>query len=59
MPVYLLVACQLMFAIITPALIAGVFANRMTFKAYVIFLVAWQLLVYYPCSYGMGRRMDG
>jgi len=48
-----------MFAIITPALIAGVFANRMTFKAYVIFLVAWQLLVYYPCSYGMGRRMDG
>jgi len=37
-----------MFAIITPALITGAFANRMTFKAYVIFLVAWQLLVYYP-----------
>jgi Amt family ammonium transporter len=37
-----------MFAIITPALITGAFANRITFKAYLIFLVAWQILVYYP-----------
>ncbi len=37
-----------MFAIITPALITGAFANRMTFKAYLAFLVGWQLLVYYP-----------
>ena len=47
-PVYLFVAYQLMFAIITPALITGAFANRMTFKAYLTFLVSWQLLVYYP-----------
>ena len=47
-PVYLFVAYQLMFAIITPALITGAFANRMTFKAYLTFLVGWQLLVYYP-----------
>ena len=47
-PVYLFAAYQLMFAIITPALITGAFANRMTFKAYFIFLIAWQLLVYYP-----------
>jgi len=48
MPVYLFAAYQLMFAIITPALITGAFANRMTFKAYFIFLIFWQLLVYYP-----------
>ena len=47
-PVFLFVAYQLMFAIITPALITGAFANRMTFKAYLTFLVSWQLLVYYP-----------
>jgi Amt family ammonium transporter len=47
-PVYLFAAYQLMFAVITPALITGAFANRMTFKAYIIFLVTWQLLVYYP-----------
>jgi Amt family ammonium transporter len=47
-PVYLFAVYQLMFAIITPALITGAFANRMTFKAYLTFLVAWQLLVYYP-----------
>ncbi len=38
----------MMFAIITPALITGAFANRVTFRAYVIFLIFWQLLVYYP-----------
>lgn len=47
-PVYLFVAYQLMFAVITPALITGAFANRMPFKAYLAFLVAWQLVVYYP-----------
>jgi len=47
-PVYLFASYQLMFAVITPALITGAFANRMTFKAYSMFLVGWQLLVYYP-----------
>ena len=47
-PVYLFVAYQLMFAVITPALITGAFANRMTFKAYLAFLIGWQLVVYYP-----------
>ena len=47
-PVLLFVVYQMMFAIITPALITGAFANRITFKAYLIFLVAWQILVYYP-----------
>jgi len=47
-PEYVFVAFQMMFAIITPALITGAFVNRISFKAYFIFLTAWQFLVYYP-----------
>ena len=47
-PLLLFVAYQMMFAIITPALITGAFANRIHFPAYLIFLVAWLLLVYFP-----------
>jgi len=42
---------QLAFAIITPALITGAFINRVSFKAYLIFLVLWQLIVYYPIAH--------
>jgi len=48
MPTLLFVVYQMMFAVITPALITGAFAGRITFKAYLIFLVAWQLFVYFP-----------
>ena len=41
-------AYQMMFAIITPALITGAFTGRVSFKAYLYFLVLWQLFVYYP-----------
>lgn len=47
-PLYIFIAYQMMFAIITPALITGAFVNRITFKGYLIFLVIWQLFVYYP-----------
>jgi ammonium transporter, Amt family len=47
-PLVVLIAYQMMFAIITPALITGAFTNRVTFKAYLIFLVVWQIFVYYP-----------
>ncbi len=47
-PLTVLITYQMMFAIITPALITGAFTNRVTFKAYLIFLVIWQLAVYYP-----------
>lgn len=47
-PEYLFVAYQMMFAIITPALITGAFTGRVSFKAYLFFLVLWQLFVYYP-----------
>ena len=41
-------AFQMMFAIITPALITGAFAERKRFKAFVLFSVAWSTLVYAP-----------
>src|SRR5438093_6215368 len=47
-PLIVHIAYQMMFAIITPALITGAFANRVTFKAYMIFLTLWLLLVYFP-----------
>src|SRR5438477_248684 len=47
-PLIVHVAYQMMFAIITPALITGAFAHRVTFKAYFIFLTLWLLLVYFP-----------
>ncbi len=47
-PMMVFIAYQMMFAIITPALITGAFANRVTFKAYFWFLTGWLLLVYFP-----------
>ncbi len=47
-PLLVFFAYQMMFAIITPALITGAFTNRVTFKAYMIFLTAWLLFVYFP-----------
>jgi ammonium transporter, Amt family len=47
-PLVVHVAYMMMFAIITPALITGAFANRVTFKAYFLFLTAWLIFVYFP-----------
>jgi len=47
-PLLVHIAYQMMFAIITPALITGAFANRVSFKAYMLFLTLWLLLVYFP-----------
>ncbi len=47
-PMLVFIAYQMMFAIITPALITGAFSNRVRFPAYLVFLVAWLLLVYFP-----------
>src|SRR6202022_2548919 len=42
---------QLMFAIITPALISGAFAERMKFSAMLLFMVLWALIVYFPMAH--------
>ena len=47
-PEYVFSMFQGKFAIITPALIAGAFAERITFKGYCVFIALWGLLVYNP-----------
>jgi Amt family ammonium transporter len=52
---------QLMFAIITPALIAGAFAERMKFSAMLVFMVLWAILVYSPMAHmvwGVGGLLN-
>lgn len=44
-------AFQMMFAMITPALITGSVAGRMKFKALVLFIILWSLIVYYPMAH--------
>ena len=49
---------QAMFAIITPALITGAFAERAKFSTFLIFMAAWSLLVYAPVAHWIfGARL--
>jgi Amt family ammonium transporter len=53
---------QLMFAIITPALIVGAIAERMKFSALMLFMVGWMFLVYFPMAHaiwGITGDMNG
>jgi ammonium transporter, Amt family len=50
-PLLVFIAYQMMFAIITPALITGAFANRVRFPAYLIFLTVWLTCVYFPLAH--------
>jgi Amt family ammonium transporter len=47
-PEFVFMAYQMMFAIITPALITGAFSNRVRFGAYLIFIFGWLTFVYFP-----------
>lgn len=55
-PVVLHFAYQMMFFLITPGLFIGAFAERMKFSAIMIFSIAWSLLVYTPCCYGVWHK---
>jgi ammonium transporter, Amt family len=50
-PLQTFMVYQLMFAIITPALITGAFAERMKFSAMLLFMVLWAILVYSPMAH--------
>lgn len=53
---------QMMFAIITPALIIGAIAERMKFSAIMLFCLLWMFLVYFPAAHmmwGAGGMMNG
>ncbi|MER5910044.1 ammonium transporter [Streptomyces sp. NPDC001982] len=50
-PVFVFAVFQLMFAIITPALISGALADRVKFSAWSLFLVLWVTVVYFPVAH--------
>jgi ammonium transporter, Amt family len=61
-PHSLFMVYQLMFAIITPALTVGAIAERMKFKAVLLFSVLWMVVVYFPVAHwvwGAGGWMNG
>lgn len=61
-PFLLFAAYQMMFAVITPALITGTFVERVRFKAFLIFSLLWTTLVYDPVAHwvwGVGGILRG
>ena len=50
-PVYVFAVFQLMFAIITPALISGALADRVKFTAWALFITLWVTVVYFPVAH--------
>jgi Amt family ammonium transporter len=60
-PLQTFMVYQLMFAIITPALITGAFAERMKFSAMLVFMVLWAIAVYSPMAHmvwGVGGLLN-
>jgi ammonium transporter, Amt family len=47
---------QMMFAVITPLLITGAFAERMKWSAFFVFIIAWSILIYYPLAHWVWGR---
>jgi Amt family ammonium transporter len=58
-PTLAYVAFQLMFAIITPALISGAIADRATFRGWIAFVAGWTCLVYFPVAHSVWFLDDG
>ncbi|MCX9191775.1 ammonia channel protein [Carbonactinospora thermoautotrophica] len=58
-PTYVFAAFQLMFAILTPALISGAIADRAKFGAWVVFVALWSVLVYFPVAHWVFFFDDG
>ena len=58
-PTLAFVAFQLMFAIITPALISGAIADRATFRGWIAFVARWTSLVYFPVAHSVWFLDDG
>jgi Amt family ammonium transporter len=50
-PTFVFIAFQMMFALITPAIITGSIAGRMKFKALFFFIALWSIFVYYPLAH--------
>ncbi|MCA6070957.1 MAG: ammonium transporter, partial [Endomicrobium sp.] len=55
-PTFTFIAFQMMFALITPAIITGSIAGRMRFKALFLFIALWSIFVYYPLAHMVWGR---
>lgn len=53
-PMFAYVMFQLMFAVITPALISGAIADRAKFWGWTVFVALWVTIVYFPVAHGSG-----
>ncbi|TDD57866.1 ammonium transporter [Kribbella antibiotica] len=58
-PALAYVVFQMMFAIITPALISGAIADRVTFRGWIAFVAGWTCLVYFPVAHSVWFLDDG
>jgi Amt family ammonium transporter len=58
-PHQLFMMFQMMFAVITPALIIGAFVERIRFSGFLVFVILWSTLIYDPMAHMSGRRADG
>ncbi|MFH0519144.1 ammonium transporter [Streptomyces sp. M41] len=58
-PVYVFAVFQLMFAIITPALISGALADRVKFSAWALFITLWAIIVYFPVAHWVWAPSGG
>ncbi|MDR1604059.1 MAG: ammonium transporter [Gracilibacteraceae bacterium] len=61
-PVFVFAAFQMMFALITPAILTGSAAGRMNFKSLFVFIALWSIVVYYPLAHmvwGEGGLLGG
>jgi Amt family ammonium transporter len=47
---------QMMFAVITPLLITGAFAERLKWSSFFVFIIAWSILIYYPLAHWVWGR---
>ena len=47
---------QMMFAVITPLLITGAFAERLKWSSFFVFIIAWTILIYYPLAHWIWGR---
>ncbi|MFY9797372.1 MAG: ammonium transporter [Candidatus Nitrosopolaris sp.] len=47
---------QMMFAVITPLLITGAFAERLKYSAFFVFIIAWSIFIYYPLAHWVWGR---
>ncbi|MEY9994611.1 Amt family ammonium transporter [Streptomyces sp. V4I8] len=58
-PIYVFAVFQLMFAIITPALISGALADRVKFSAWALFITLWVIIVYFPVAHWVWAPSGG